>query len=137
MAKRKDKLFDGVDTVRPYVDRALHDDELRDNLREAFAAAREIYGDLTSGNGIGGAASKAVSDKDVQENLRKAIDELRNAADRLQGKESHAARNRMLLLAGIAAGVLFNPVTGPATRKWLLDLIEGGEFEPPATADDV
>lgn len=137
MAKGKEKLFDGVDTVRPYVDRALHDEELRDNLREAFAAAREIYGDLTAGNGVGMAASKAVSDKDIQENLRKAIDELRHAADRLQGKESHAARNRMLLLAGIAAGVLFNPVTGPATRKWLLDLIEGGEHEPPATADDV
>ncbi len=137
MAKGKDKLFDGVDTVRPYVDRALHDEELRDSLREAFAAAREIYGDLTAGNGVGMAASKVASDKDIQENLRKAIDELRNAADRLQGKESHAARNRMLLLAGIAAGVLFNPVTGPATRKWLLDLIEGGEHEPPATANDV
>lgn len=137
MAKGKEKLFDGVDTVRPYVDRALHDEELRDNLREAFAAAREIYGDLTAGNGVGMAASKAVSDKDIQENLRKAIDELRHAADRLQGKESHAARNRMLLLTGIAAGVLFNPVTGPATRKWLLDLIEGGEHEPPASADDV
>ena len=137
MAKGKDKLFDGVDTVRPYVDRALHDEELRDSLREAFAAAREIYGDLTAGNGVGMAASKVASNKDIQENLRKAIDELRHAADRLQGKESHAARNRMLLLAGIAAGVLFNPVTGPATRKWLLDLIEGGEHEPPATANDV
>ena len=136
MARGKDKIFDGVDTVRPYVDRALHDEELRDNLREAFAAAREIYGDLTAGNGVGKAASKVVSDKDIQENLRKAIDELRNAADRLQGKESHAARNRMLLLAGIAAGVLFNPVTGPATRKWLLALIEGDEHGQPAAADD-
>jgi hypothetical protein len=130
MAKGKDKLFDGVETVRPYVDRALRDEELRDSLREAFAAAREIYGDLTTGNGVGKAASKVVSDKDVQENLRKAIDELRHAADRLQGKEeAHRARSRMLLLSGIAAGVLFNPVTGPATRKWLLDLIGGEEGE--------
>lgn len=128
MVKGKDKLFDGMETVRPYVDRALRDEELRDSLREAFAAAREIYGDLTTGNGVGKAASKVVSDKDVQENLRKAIDELRHAADRLQGKEeAHRARNRMLLLAGIAAGVLFNPATGPATRRWLLDLIGGEE----------
>ncbi len=136
MAKGKEKLFDGVDTVRPYVDRALHDEELRDSLREAYAAAREIYGDLTAGNGVGKAASKVVSDKDVQENLRKAIEELRHAADRLQGRESHAARNRMLLLAGIAAGVLFNPVTGPGTRKWLLDLVGAGEDEQPAPADE-
>lgn len=130
MAKGKDKLFDGVETVRPYVDRALRDEELRDSLREAFAAAREIYGDLTAGNGVGKAATKVVSDKDVQENLRKAIDELRHAADRLQGKEeAHQARTKLLLLAGIAAGVLFNPVTGPATRKWLLDLIGGEESE--------
>lgn len=136
MARGKDKLFDGVETVRPYVDRALHDDEIRDSLREAFAAAREIYGELSAGNGVGKAATKVVSDKEIQENLRKAVDELRHAADRLQGKEeAHHARNRMLVLAGIAAGVLFNPVTGPATRKWLLDLV-GGEESGPALEDE-
>lgn len=127
MARGKDKLFEGVETVRPYVDRALRDEEIRDSLREAFAAARGIYGDLTAGNGVGKAATKVVSDKDVQENLRKAIDELRHAADRLQGKDEQRRRGRMLLLAGIAAGILFNPKTGPATRKWLLDLMSGEE----------
>ena len=41
----------------------------------------------------------------------------------------------MLLFAGIALGVLFNPVTGPATRKWLADAVFGGDdftYENPA-----
>jgi hypothetical protein len=34
-----------------------------------------------------------------------------------------------LLIAGIALGILFNPVTGPETRKWVKDMIGGGEDE--------
>ncbi len=65
------------------------------------------------------------SDKDIQENLRTAVEELRNAADRVQGKEDHGGRNAMLLLAGITLGILFNPVTGPTTRKWVKDKVLG------------
>ena len=32
----------------------------------------------------------------------------------------------MLLLVGITLGVLFNPVTGPQTRKWISDRVFGG-----------
>ena len=46
MAKTKDRLYDTADTMRPYVDRALHDDDLHDNLKEAFSAAREVYAEL-------------------------------------------------------------------------------------------
>lgn len=138
MAKTKDKLIDRADEVRPYVDRALHDDELRDNLKEAFAAAREVYNELLGNRGAVGVAQRVATDKDIQDNLRKAVDELRNAADRVQGKEDHSTRNKMLLLAGITAGILLNPMTGPATRKWLMDKITGSdEYDysstPPAT----
>ena len=53
-----------------------------------------------------------------------------NAAGRLQGQGPHKSRNGTLLLAGIALGILFNPMTGPDTRRWLKDKIfgEGGEF---------
>ena len=37
MAKAKDKLED----AKPYVKRALQDEELRDNLRSAYATARD------------------------------------------------------------------------------------------------
>ncbi len=29
-------------------------------------------------------------------------------------------------MAGIALGILFNPLTGPQTRKWLADRLFGG-----------
>jgi hypothetical protein len=125
MAKTKDKLYDTADTVRPYVDRALHDDDLHDNLKEAFNAAREVYAELLGGRNLTGTAMRAATDKDIQENLRKTVEELRTAANRIQGKEDHGARNTMLLLAGITAGLLFNPMTGPQTRKWLMDKIAG------------
>ena len=125
MAKTKDKLYDTADTVRPYVDRALHDDDLHDNIKEAFNAAREVYSELLGGRNLTSTAMRAATDKEIQENLKKTVEELRTAANRIQGKEEHSARNTMLLLAGITAGILFNPMTGPQTRKWLMDKIAG------------
>ena len=125
MAKTKERIYDTADTMRPYVDRALHDDDLHDNLKEAFNAARDVYAELLGGRNLTATAVRAATDKDVQDNLKKAVDELRTAANRIQGKEDHGARNTMLLLAGITAGILFNPMTGPQTRKWLLEKITG------------
>ncbi len=126
MATTRDRISDRSRTMKPYVERALKDDEVRDNLRDALAAAREIYDDLVGNRGVTTVATRVATDKDVQDNLRRAIDDLRTAAERVQGKESHKARNT-LLLAGIVAGLLFNPLTGEATREWLRGLFGGGE----------
>ena len=126
MAKAKDKVFGVADTARPYVDRALHDDELRENVKNAFAAARSIYDELMAPRGVTSLATRVATDKDIQENLKTAVEELRRAADRLQGKEEHKARNTTLLLTGIALGILFNPITGPDTRRWLKERLFGG-----------
>ena len=37
-------------------------------------------------------AMRAASDKDIQDNLRKAVEELRTAANRIQGKDDHSTR---------------------------------------------
>jgi hypothetical protein len=129
MAKTKERVSDAADNVRPYVERALKDDELRKNVRDAFEAAREVYNELLGGRGVVPLATRVATDDDIKDNLKTAIEDLRKAANRLQGKEDHSARNATLLLAGIALGLLFNPVTGPATRKWLSDQIFGGGEE--------
>ena len=77
MPKTKDRLYDTADTMRPYVDRALHDDDLHDNLKEAFNAARDVYGELLGNRNLTGTAMRAATDKDIQENLKKAVEELR------------------------------------------------------------
>jgi hypothetical protein len=125
MPNAKDRIQD----ARPYVQRALQDEELRDNLRSAFATARDVYDELLGNRGVTGIANKVASDEDIQDQLRSAIQDLRNAANRIQGQESHKSRNSTLLLAGIILGILFNPMTGPETRRWLKDRIFGEDEE--------
>jgi hypothetical protein len=135
MAKTRDKVSDAAGNVRPYVQRAMADEDLRDNVKAAFQAAREVYDELIGGRGVTTVATRVATDKDIQEKLKGAVDELRDAADRVQGKKAHSSRNATLLIAGIALGILFNPITGPATRKWLADAVFGGDdftYEAPA-----
>jgi hypothetical protein len=126
MHKTKDKVSDAADNVKPYVDRALHDEELRDNLRNAYASARTIYDELIGKRGVSGVATRVATDKDIQDELRSTISDLRKAADRMQGKTEHKKGNGVLVLIGIALAVLFNPITGESTRKWLSDRLFGG-----------
>jgi hypothetical protein len=127
MAKTRDKVSDAADNVKPYFDRALHDDELRDNLRSAYSSARTIYDELIGKRGVSGVATRVATDKDIQDELRSTIADLRKAADRMQGKTEHAKKgNGFLLLIGIVLAVLFNPISGESTRKWLSERVFGG-----------
>ena len=137
MPNTKDKVAGVTGTAKPYVERALHDEELREHVKQAYTAAREIYDELVGPRGVTGFATRVASDSDVQDNLRTAIAELRQAANRLQGRRENHSGRKLLLLAGVVAGLLYNPVTGPETRRWLKDtLFGGGEFGfdgPPAS----
>ena len=125
MAKTRERVSD----VKPYVERAIKDDEFRDNLKNAFFAARGVYDELMGPRGVSGKAVRVASDKDLRDNLRSAIDDLRNAADRIQNGPSHKGRN-VLLVTGIAIGIfLFNPMTGGDARRWLKESVFGEEDE--------
>jgi hypothetical protein len=127
MAKATEKVTGAVDSARPYVERLAQDEDLHENVKRAYESARRIYDELLGDRGTTGMALKVARDKDMQKELRKAVEELRAAGKRVQGKESHSGRNATLLLMGIAIGVLFNPATGPDTRKWLKDKLFGPE----------
>jgi hypothetical protein len=123
----KDKVYGAVDTARPYVDRIARDDELHEHVKNAYASARSIYDELLGNRGAQALATRVAKDKDIQDELKKAVEELRLAGSRVQGKDSHTKRNAFLLMTGITLGVLFNPATGPQTRKWLKDKVLGPE----------
>ena len=127
MAKATDRVNDAVESARPYVERLARDEDLHNNVKRAYESARRVYDDLLADRGASGMAFRVARDKDIQGELRKAVEELREAGRRAQGKESHTGRNATLLLVGIAVGVLFNPATGPDTRKWLKDKLFGPE----------
>ena len=98
MPKTTDKVSDAASTVKPYFERAFQDAELRENVRNAYESARAIYDELIGNRGVTGLATRVATDKDIQDELRSTIAELRRAADRVQGKEPHRSRNSGLLL---------------------------------------
>jgi hypothetical protein len=127
----KAKVYDAAGNVKPYVDRAMTDAKLREDVMSAVATAREVYNDLLGGRNKDAVtlATKVATDEELREKLRGAIDDLRSATVRLQGKQEKKGHTGTILLFGIVIGILFNPVTGPDTRKWLKDLVSGGEDE--------
>jgi hypothetical protein len=143
MGKSKDKPTATIETLRPYVKRAMEDPELRDDLVAAFITARSLYSQIGKREGVKAKAQRA-TDKDFQEDLQGLVAELTTATDRLQGKapkKAHKARNRVMLLTGMTLGVLYNPWTGPATREWIMEQVAGGngdgfkEFSDAVEAD--
>ena len=129
MTKTKDRPGLSTETLRPYVQRAMTDPELRDDLLAAFVAARGLYGQMAKGRGVKGKAS-VVSEKDFQKQLQGLVSELTTASERLQDsakRKSHKTRNRVILLTGVTLGVLYNPWTGSSTREWIMERIAGGD----------
>src|SRR5262245_27757007 len=100
MIKAKDKVLEATGSARPYIERALTDEDLRVNVRNAFESARDVYNERLGGRGAIPVATRVATDKEIQERLKDAIDELRQAAERVQGKREHGARNTLLLLTG-------------------------------------
>jgi hypothetical protein len=123
----RDRVSDVASSARPYVDRVAHDEKLHENVKNAYESARKIYESMFVPAGATGMAVRVASDKDTQEELRRVVEELRQAARRARGEESHAGRKMTLLIAGITLGVLFNPITGPDARRWVKEKIFGPE----------
>ena len=134
MAKKQPARFgETIEMLKPYLDRALTDPEFRDDLKDALEAARELYGPLTKSNGSVSATAKTLaSDKKAQKQVKRAVEDLQRAATTLHGKKKRKRRGRkMVLLAGVIVGALYNPWTGPQTREWLLDQIAGDDDLQP------
>jgi sugar-specific transcriptional regulator TrmB len=128
MSKTKaDRATDIYGSARenPYVQRVMEDEELRDNLRDAFESAKKAYTRAT-GNGKG--PVKAVtSDKKTQKELRRAAEKLKDANERLQKPKKKSKLGRLILLA-IVGGIVALVVSEGA-RKTVLDALFGAEEE--------
>ena len=106
-----------------YVQRLVEDQELRENLRNAFVSAKKAYGRV---NGKGPA--KALDDKKVQRELKDAAASLKEAADSLRGQKKRKRRKGRLLFVGlVGAGLALALSEG--LRKKVLDTLFGAEEE--------
>jgi hypothetical protein len=134
MNTTKERVADATSHVRPYVERAIRDEELRRNVKDAYTSARALYEQLLAKNDVSHVATKLVSDEDIQAELRNVVAKLRGAAGRVQSAQEEtkkaserSARNTVLLIAGVAVGLLVNPLTGPTLRRWLKGKLFGGK----------
>ncbi len=112
-----------------YVQRALHDEDLQESLRNAFDSARKAY---TRMNGKG--TVKAVTDdKKAQKELKQAANSLKEAAEQLRGKKKKKRRFGRLLLLALVGGALALALS-EGLRKKVLDALFGAEEEFEYTA---
>ena len=132
MAKKKAAAAAGAAMSakdNPYVQRIVNDDELRDNVRVAFEAAKSAYERLSSGK----APTKALMDdkklhkdlKQAAEALRDAGGSLREAPKRKKKRSGGFGRKLLLLVIGAGAAVALSS----DLRSKLLDALFGKEEE--------
>jgi hypothetical protein len=108
----------------PYLRRLMEDDDLRDSLRDALDAARDAYDRLSSNGSV---IDTAIDDKKVHKDLKTAAENLREASNRIRGKEKKRRWGRLLLIA--VAGATLALVLSEDLRKAVLDKVFGAEEE--------
>ena len=69
MTRTKDKVSETAGNVRPYVQRVMSDDDLRENVKAAFTAAREVYDELVGNRSVTTVATRMATDTDIQDKL--------------------------------------------------------------------
>lgn len=126
---RSAKAGDAARSVasNPYVRRLLEDDELRQNIRVAFEAARNAYGRMSNGKGP---AKAVMDDKKVQRDLRTAAESLRDASQQLRGRRTGRRKfglGKVLLVAIIGAALIL--ILSEDARNAVLDRLFGAEEE--------
>ena len=129
--------------TNPYVQRLVQDEELRDNLKVAYASARSAYGRLANGK----TPTKVVTDdKRFQKDVKKAGEALRDAGVALREgpKRQRKGGFGKVLLLGVVGGALALALSEDLRNK-VLDALFGKEEEfdytstttappPPTTA---
>jgi hypothetical protein len=126
---RSAKAGDAARSVasNPYVRRLLEDEELRQNIRVAFEAARNAYGRMSNGKGP---AKAVMDDKKVQRDLRTAAESLRDASQQLRGRRTGRRKfglGKALLLAILGAALIL--ILSEDARNAVLDKLFGAEEE--------
>jgi len=111
----------------PYVQRIIQDQELRQNIRDAFDMSRRAYGRLANGK----APSKVLmEDKKLHRDLREAAVSLREVGVALKEGPKRKRKRRLgrkLLLLAVGAGLALALSEG--LRSKVLDALFGAEEE--------
>jgi hypothetical protein len=124
--------------ANPYIQRLIDDAHLRENVQKAIESSKSAYGRLSNGKGP---AKSLLEDKKLQNDLREALEAVRDAsialteAPKRQAKKSRRL-GRRIAIVGLGAGLAL--VSSEKLRSKVLDTLFGAEEEfeytPPAPA---
>ena len=121
----KKKAGNAADTARPYVQRLIDDDDLRDNLREAYDAGRDAYARASGAK----RPSDVLEDKKLQKDLRNASESLRAATEALREPEKKKGGGLGKLVLLLIVGAILALALSEDLRKKVLDQLFGAEEE--------
>ena len=111
----------------PYVQRIVEDEDLRDNIVQAYDSARKAYSRLSNGKSP---TKQIFDDKKLQKDVKKAAESFKDASVALHEspKKKRKSGFAKLLVIGLAgAGVAL--VASEGLRKKVLDALFGAEEE--------
>jgi hypothetical protein len=111
----------------PYVQRIVDDEDLRENLWQAYESARHAAGRL----GNGKSPTKAIfDDKKLQKDLKQAAESIRDASVALREAPKRRRKGGIgkLLLLGLVGGAAALALS-EGLRKKVLDALFGAEEE--------
>ena len=123
----RSKAESAAETARPYVQRLIEDEELRDNLREAYESGRNAY---SRASGVKRPADM-LDDKKLQKELRNASESMRAVSDALRHPEKRSGGGfglgKVVLL--LIVGAILALALSEDLRKAVLDQLFGAEEE--------
>jgi hypothetical protein len=111
----------------PYVQRIVDDEDLRDNIMEAYESAKKAYSRLTNGKSP---TKQIFDDKKLQKEIKKTASSVRDASVALREapkKSGGLSFKRVLLIGAVGGGVALALSEG--LRKKALDTMFGAEEE--------
>jgi hypothetical protein len=111
----------------PYVQRIIEDEDLRDNIVQAYDSAKKAYSRLSNGKSP---TKQIFDDKKLQKDVKKAAESVKDASVALREspkKQRKGGIGRFLFLGIAGAGVAL--AASEPLRKKVLDALFGKEEE--------
>lgn len=129
MASKKQKAQKAAMQARanPYLRRIAEDEDLRQNIYDAYESARKAYSRLSNGKSP---TKQIFDDKKLQKDIKKAANNVRDASVALREapkKSGGLSVKRVLVIGAIGGGVALAVSEG--LRKKVLDTMFGAEEE--------
>jgi hypothetical protein len=125
-AKKKAKKAAAAARANPYIRRIAEDEDLRQNIADAYESARKAYARLSNGKSP---TKQIFDDKKFQKEIKNAASSFKDASVALREspKKKRGGLGKVLLIGIASAGVALAVSEG--LRKKVLDSLFGAEEE--------